>query len=200
MATPQQIIAKAASQVGVHEVPDGSNDGPGVRVFQAVTGAFRAPWCASFVQWVLRGCGVGPIANDSAGAYYIGDWARSHGLTIAKPEPGCVAVYHEGQGHIGIVQEIVPGGFYAIEGNYSNSVSRVRRDLTNIYCLFRVPGVTPKPRTVWLPRFEIVGSRSGHAVVFVKLGKWSKVGPQIPSLVAKFRDVRVRRKLVKATV
>lgn len=198
MTTPEAIVAKARSQLGIHEQPDGSNDGPQIRNYQAVTGAYRAPWCASFAQWVLAQCGVGPVADRTASAYYLGNYARKHGWTIANPEPGCVVVYHLGQGHVGIVENVIDHDhFVAVEGNAGNAVREEPRQRSVVYCFIRVPGVKPKPTIRLLPRFEVVSSSGGHAVVRAKWGKWSKVGPQIPRLAAKYRDVRVRRKLAK---
>ena len=197
MATPAQIVAKAKSQVGVTEDPVGSNDGSQVRRYQAVTGAYRAPWCCSFAQWVLAQCGVGPIANRTAGAYYLGDFARSHGWTHPNPTPGCVVVYRIGQGHVGIVVAVHSDNlFEAVEGNENQQVSHTHRDRSIVYCFFTPPGVKAKPRKIQVPRFEVVSSSGGHAQVRAVWGKWSKVGPQIPRLAAKYRDVRVRRKTV----
>lgn len=195
MTTPAEIVAKAESQLGVTEDPVGSNDGAQVRRYQSVTGAYRAPWCASFVQWVLTQCGVGPIANRTASAYYLGDYARSHGWTVPNPLPGAVVVYRLGQGHVGIVTAARPdGSFDAVEGNENQQVSHMHRDRSVVYCFFVVPGVKARPRRV--PRFEVVSSSGGHAQVRAVWGKWSRVGPQIPRLAAKYRDVRVRRKTV----
>jgi uncharacterized protein (TIGR02594 family) len=200
MATPEQIVAAAVHELGVRESPNGSNDGAQVRRYQSITGAYRAPWCASFVQWVLTSCQVGPIANRTASAYYMGDYARSHGWTRPTPAPGCVVVYHIGQGHVGIVEKPSANGtFFAIEGNENNGVNRVLRRMSEVYCIFTVPGTKPKPRRVQVPRFEVVSSSGGHAQVRAVWGKWSKVGPQIPRLAAKYRDVRVRRKIVTVT-
>jgi uncharacterized protein (TIGR02594 family) len=200
MATPEQIVAAAVHELGTRESPNGSNDGPRVHQYQSATGAYRAAWCASFVQFVLREVGIGPIANDTAGAYYMGDYARSHGWTRPTPAPGCVVVYHIGQGHVGIVEKpSAPGTFFAIEGNENNGVNRVLRRMGEVYCIFTVPGTKPKPRRVQVPRFEFVSSSGGHAQVRAVWGKWSRVGPQVPRLAARYRDVRVRRKIVTVT-
>jgi hypothetical protein len=142
--------------------------------------------------------GVGTIANKSASAYFLGDYARSHGWVTNFPQPGDVVVYHLGQGHVGIVERVISTQtFDAIEGNEGNAVRRVRRNRSQVYCFFVPPGTTKPPRVQLLPRFEVVSSSSGHAVVRARWGKWSKVGPQIPRLVKKYRVVRVRRRLVK---
>lgn len=197
MTTPLKVLQIARAEIGVGEAPNGSNDGPGVRKYQAVTGAYRAPWCASFCQWVWMRAGIGPLANRSASAYYIGSYAQAHRWTRSTPAPGCGVVYRIGQGHIGIVESVFRDGtFEAIEGNEANAVRRMHRSPSVVYCYFMPPGVKVPPKKQWLPRFEIVSSSAGHAVVRVGWGKWSKVGPRIPKLAKKYRDLRVRRKMV----
>jgi hypothetical protein len=52
-----RAIRAARKEVGVHEVPSGSNYGPRVKEYQATTGMYRQPWCASFVAWDYREAG-----------------------------------------------------------------------------------------------------------------------------------------------
>jgi len=135
----RKIVSNMRSQLGVHEIPDGSNRGPfvspgppnGVANYQAVTGAFGAPWCASFVQWVLLKARVGSprawngsIANNSAGVFYIAGWARLHGWARSIPKPAFLAAFLDRLGHIGIVESVSTSGFTSIEGNASNQVLR----------------------------------------------------------------------------
>lgn len=112
----------ARAELGVHEIPDGSNDSPRIRVYQAVTGAFRAPWCASFVQWVFLSAGVGTIADRSAGVFYIVDWARKNAILFARPRVGDAVAFLRSLGHIGIVERLDKSGFWTIEGNSGNAV------------------------------------------------------------------------------
>lgn len=46
-----EIVRVMLAEVGVREHPAGSNDGPRIRDYQRTTGAFKAPWCASFHRW-----------------------------------------------------------------------------------------------------------------------------------------------------
>lgn len=121
----RNIIKIANSQVGVREVPYGSNSGYFVHIYQSVTGAYNAPWCASFAQWVLYRAHAGPIASRSASVYYIASWARSHGYLHSSPRPGTLVLFLSSQGHMGVVTAVGRGGFTSVEGNYSNQVSRV---------------------------------------------------------------------------
>ena len=123
-ACQRQVVRTAEGQIGVHEIPDGSNWGPQVANYEAVTGAYHAPWCASFSQWVLVHAGYGPFANRSAGVFYIRDWAYQRGLLRATPRPGVLVLFLNSTGHMGIVEKVVQGGFYSVEGNTSNEVGR----------------------------------------------------------------------------
>jgi hypothetical protein len=70
----ERIVAVAAKEVGTTEHPPGSNDGTRVNVYQSSTGAYRAPWCASFVLWVLRQAGYnGQVAPTPA---YVPSWTN----------------------------------------------------------------------------------------------------------------------------
>jgi hypothetical protein len=128
----RQLIATEQAEIGVHEIPDGSNDSPRIRVYQSVTGAFRAPWCASFQMWALRVARLGfpktawagAIADDSAGVFYIVQWARAHGWLRATPKPGYLVAFVDHLGHIGLVERVFYSGFNSLEGNASNQVLR----------------------------------------------------------------------------
>jgi len=124
------LIATEQAEIGVHEIPDGSNDGPRVRVYQAVTRAFHAPWCASFQMWALKVARLGfpktawsgAIADDSAGVFHIVQWAHDHGWLTAIPKAGYLAAFMDRLGHIGLVERVTTDGFWSIEGNASNAV------------------------------------------------------------------------------
>jgi hypothetical protein len=132
-STQRRLLALERSQLGVHEIPDGSNRGPrisypvigGVPSYQSSTGAYAAPWCASFQQWtLLRVLGHG-LADRSAGVFYIKDWAWRHGLVHAIPKPTDLVAFVDGSGHIGMVETIGRTGFWSLEGNEGNAVRRV---------------------------------------------------------------------------
>jgi hypothetical protein len=206
MVTAKDLISVYRGELGVREVPYGSNRGPRVRQYQSSTGAYNAAWCVSFLQWGFKKAGVSRIANRSAGVFYCVDWARKNGLLRYSPKPGYLAAYMWSAGHIGIVEELLPGGgFVAIEGNASNMVRRNWRDGRNTVFI-KVPGVDygtkrvvppPPPKPKWVPRFQIVSGQGTKAKVLVGWGKWSTVSARIPRLVAQGRAFQVRRKLVR---
>lgn len=141
-------LSTARGQIGVHEIPWGSNRGPGVSystshtnpAFQSITFAWGAAWCASFVQWDLWKSGLGTIANRSAGVYYIKDWAVRHFLKRPIAHPGYLVAFINGAGHIGIVERVTHYGIYSIEGNEGNAVRRVYHGWRSINMVFiKVP-------------------------------------------------------------
>jgi CHAP domain-containing protein len=197
------LIRVARAELGVHEQPDGTNRGPRVNQYQDVCtpGYHGYPWCVAFLQWVMQTCGVGPIANSTAGVYALLDWARKHGLARSKPQKGHLVCFIRGAGHIGIVEEVFANGrdFTTLEGNAANAVRRRQHSTAEPVAFVQVPGVTVKTKVVtqWLPRFEVTTSENGHARVLIKAGKWAKVGPQLPKLLKRYHTARLRRTVVK---
>jgi hypothetical protein len=130
-----RMVRIARAELGVHEIPDGSNDGPRIRVYQRVTGAFGCPgahdcpygqWCASFAQWDRVQAGAGKIpARLPALVFSIVDYGHDHAMLHAQAKPGALVAYLRNLGHIGVVESVTRDGFWAIEGNYSNRVARV---------------------------------------------------------------------------
>ena len=114
------VLAVAARELGVREV--GDNSGPRVSVYQERTGAYHAPWCASFVTWALEQSGHPmPAGNWAAVANYVGAaQAGAAGLEIvsaADARPGDLVAYDWGHGtdfgsdgHIGLLASDVSTG------------------------------------------------------------------------------------------
>ena len=128
----------AARELGVQEA--GTNTGPRVSVYQDTTGAYNAPWCASFVTWALGESGREmPAGNWAAVANWVSAaQAGTAGLEIvsaADARPGDLVAYDWGfgtdfgqDGHIGMLATTVEGGaFEAIEGNYQDAVTHTSR-------------------------------------------------------------------------
>jgi hypothetical protein len=137
LARRAKVVAFAHTLVGIHEVPDYSNSGPDVHRIQSATGAYGAPWCVSTVQYIWKHTLGSTYADDTAGAYYLADYAARHSQTISRPVPGCAVVYHIGQGHAGTVISVGRfGSFTAIEGNEGNAVRVKARNTRQIRCTF----------------------------------------------------------------
>lgn len=131
------VASFANTLVGITEQPRGSNSGTKVRQIQSATGAYNAPWCVSTVQYIWRHTLGTPWANDTAGAYYLADYAIRHGATTPHPILGAAVVYHLGDGHAGTVVRVNRNGtFYAVEGNWGDAVAKVYRDPRTVPCTF----------------------------------------------------------------
>lgn len=139
-AKQTHVVSAARHLLGIHEEPDGSNSGASVRMIQGSTGAFGEPWCVSTVQYVWREVFGHTLANDTANAYYLADWAEKNALVIPIPVIGCPVVYHIGDGHAGIVCAVESNGaFHAVEGNEANAVRWVLRNKNQVRCTFILP-------------------------------------------------------------
>lgn len=151
-----RIQALEVSQLGIHEIPDGSNDGPrisyaagGFGPYQGSTGAYGAAWCASFADWALiqiTGHGFGSANN----AYVptIADWAQRNNLLAATPRVGSFVVFLSANlqlvnaFHIGYVVRVTATGVQTVEGNEGNAVREVFRTFADNHMVYvNVPGV-----------------------------------------------------------
>lgn len=130
VSTRQRALAIARAEIGVKEHPASSNDGPRVRTYQKVTGAYRQPWCASFTAWAYREAGQ-PLKGFNTAyvpSYVDSARARRNWLTVVSAmdaRPGDFACFDWGRDgvadHIGIVNTPPGRGvtFTAVEGNTS---------------------------------------------------------------------------------
>ena len=126
----ERALLEAKSQIGVEEVPRGSNWGPMVKVFLRAAGlAGPAPWCAAFVTWCLVIAGVQrsklPLASASTAAWIKWAWVNHRFYT--SPKRGDLFVWNDqGKGHIGFVADVYPktGKVRTIEGNTNDGGSR----------------------------------------------------------------------------
>lgn len=154
----ERAVSVAVTQIGVKEQPADSNDGPKVREYQATTGAYRAPWCASFVTWCFKQAGK---RLDGFNTAYVPSWrdaarAGRNGLTVvskADAGPGDCALFDWGgdgtPDHIGFLTSPVDasGAFHTIEGNTSfgndsngGEVMRRDRNAAQVLVFVRVVG------------------------------------------------------------
>lgn len=158
-ATKRALAIKTLelSQLGVHEIPDGSNRGPrisyasgGFGPYQGSTGAYGLAWCSSFADWALKritGHGFGS-ANDAYVPTVV-EYAQARGWLQAKPRLGSFVVFLTSSGqlasayHIGYVISLVgSSGVMTIEGNAGNAVREVYRRFSVYRMIYvDVPGV-----------------------------------------------------------
>lgn len=126
----QRVVGVAQKEVGVKEHPANSNDGPRVREYQRTTGAYKAPWCASFVTWCFAQAGKRLEGFNTA---YCPSWVEAakagrNSLRVvsrqeAKPGDCCLFDWQRDgtSDHIGILTSRVSadGDFTSVEGNTS---------------------------------------------------------------------------------
>jgi hypothetical protein len=125
-----QAIEIARREIGVTEVPPGSNSGPKVDEYLRSTGLGPGyPWCASFVYWDFEQASlklnrVNPLIRTASCNYH---WINTRGVKISRNlamannnliEPGAIFIIKMGpRGHTGIVTDVHDGMIQTIEGN-----------------------------------------------------------------------------------
>lgn len=127
----------AAAEVGVMEVPPGSNRGPRVDEYLESVGLDPSddsyPWCAAFVYWsfqkaaaqlgsenpCIRTAGVIDHWNKAgrAGATRLSPKVVIDDFSLLKPGLIFVISTGEGKGHMGIVENFRDDRLITIEGN-----------------------------------------------------------------------------------
>lgn len=134
-------LEAARSDLGVRETEQ--NWGPRIRQYLETVGISEpAPWCAAAVSTWIREAEqaigmTGPIV-PSPGAKAIGEqfqradrWMAPWSALRHDIRPGMVAVFDRGvpgaewRGHVGIVSQVGPDWFLAIEGNTGPAGDRV---------------------------------------------------------------------------
>jgi hypothetical protein len=143
-ALQQQVLQEASSQVGVNEVPLGSNRGPQVDQYLRSVGLDPAagsfPWCAAFVYFCFQQAAAqltvaNPAIKDAgvldcwnkAGQAAIHRIAASEAAhSPALVNPGMVFVLKTGAatGHMGLIEKIEGELLTTIEGNTNLGGSR----------------------------------------------------------------------------
>lgn len=127
----EAALAKAISQIGVREVPIGSNRGPEVDRYLASTGLGGGFfWCMAFVHWCFmeaaddlgvanpfpRTAGVLKAWNDSS-AFRISKSKAIQNPSLVVPGSVFILDYGNGFGHTGIVRSSSNGALRTVEGN-----------------------------------------------------------------------------------
>jgi hypothetical protein len=175
VVTGTQIVAKAKSYLGEHEVPMGSNTGPFVLKCQQSTflGGTHWPWCAGFICKVAKDEGV-PLAYNGAGAHDIADHHKPW-VIPANAEPGMVLDVNEGSGHTCYIVKVNHANhtFDTVDGNWGDKVSAVStHNWAHARAIWKIPGVhydsgpAPKPPVTKKPPWVVTTGASGHKKVF----------------------------------
>lgn len=140
-----KVLELASAEIGVLEVPPGSNRGKRVQEFQSAAGVSPGdPWCAAFVCFIFgaasRALGIAnPVSAKKCVSGSVLDlWnrARTNGVPVVTAEealddpgrikPGMVFIISTGGGcgHTGLVSGISGIRLETIEGNTNGGGSR----------------------------------------------------------------------------
>ena len=112
--TADQLLAHAATFIGVHETPPGSNRGPQIdkweRRAQKISGE---PWCACFAWCMLDDLGLMlPIPYPAAVGSWV-EWCRGQGLLRKRPYRGMPVSFSWAgatptpSDHVGFVEKVL---------------------------------------------------------------------------------------------
>lgn len=130
-----QALAVAQQELGVQEVPLGSNTGPRVSQYLKAAGiTFPAPWCAAFVTWCYDRVGKKVTFPGPALVQDWDNWAAKNGEIVTRPFQGDLVTFDWNNDHwfdhIGIVEKVLAVRpfnvfwFRTVEGNSSDKVQR----------------------------------------------------------------------------
>ena len=135
-------------EIGVHEKPDGSNDGPRVRVYTAPD-FIGDPWCCLFASWGFSHLPGGSPFGRMASTWGLYEWASQRGLLVSASDdilPGDILLILRGdlndpkhRGHVMPAIKTLPSGrILTVAGNESNAVRGGIRDRSTISAVVRV--------------------------------------------------------------
>jgi hypothetical protein len=125
----KKTILSAITQIGVQEIPKGSNKGVHVEKYLKSVGLGGGySWCMAFAYWNVQQAstklGIKNPLFKTAGV--IAQWNNSPQLHSLKPEAGYLFILDEGKGlgHTGLVEYVVGNTIHTIEGNTNDDGSR----------------------------------------------------------------------------
>lgn len=130
MKLSESVIETAKTQIGIQEVPKGSNAGPEVEIYLKSVGLNKGnAWCMAFVYWVTnesaKKLGIVNPLMKTAGV--LTQWNNRPAMRVKIPQSGDVFImdFGKGQGHTGFVSQVLPNGIIeTIEGNTNTDGSR----------------------------------------------------------------------------
>ncbi len=133
--TPLQtnVLNRAQSQIGVQEIPKGSNAGPEVEIYLKSVGLGKGyAWCMAFVYWCVNEEAKklkvpNPLVKTAGVLKQWQSLPDNMKKIKATPEVGDVFIMKlgkKGNGHTGFVFGIEDGVIHTIEGNTNADGSR----------------------------------------------------------------------------
>jgi hypothetical protein len=125
----KKTVEVAITQLGVQEIPKGSNAGPEVEIYLKSVGLKKGySWCMAFIYWCTQQASVktaikNPLKKTGG---VLDQYNSSSALVNKTPQPGDIFIMDlgKGLGHTGIVEKVGNDLIYTIEGNTNNEGSR----------------------------------------------------------------------------
>lgn len=119
-------IEIAISQLGLQEIPKGSNWGEHVQKYLKSVGiTFPASWCMAFVYWCCKEAALNSRLIKTGGVLRM--WNEvGKDMKHSAPLAGDIFImdYGKGLGHTGFVEKVQGDKIFTIEGNTNDSGSR----------------------------------------------------------------------------
>lgn len=120
-------IEIAITQLGIQEIPKGSNWGEPVQSYLKSVGiTFPASWCMSFVYWCcMKSYGVDNPLKKTGGV--LKQWySIDPKYKFKEPKDGDIFIQDHGHGlgHTGFVEKVQGDQIFTIEGNTNDTGSR----------------------------------------------------------------------------
>lgn len=119
----------AKTQLGVQEIPRGSNAGPAVEKYLKSVGLGKGyAWCMAFMYWCTKEAstqlGLENPLYKTAGVLAM--YNKEKDSVVTDPQPGDLFImdFGKGQGHTGIVEKVENNTIHTIEGNTNDEGSR----------------------------------------------------------------------------
>ena len=138
----QKVVETASAQIGTKGRPNKFT-----KWYGSIGGTTSYAWCVVFIGWCFKEAGLN-IFPKTASVIQVLDHAKANGTFKSKssgytPQAGDIMLQQSGgASHVGIVTGTANGCFYTIEGNYSDSVSKVTRSYDAKLTGFFVPPYT----------------------------------------------------------
>jgi hypothetical protein len=130
MTLEKQTLEVAKTQIGVQEVPKGSNAGYDIEKYLKSVGLGKGnSWCMAFVFWCVNEASIksgvkNPLLKTGG---VLKQWTSRPLLHVTSPLPGDIFImdFGQGKGHTGFVESVLSGGrITTIEGNTNDDGSR----------------------------------------------------------------------------
>jgi hypothetical protein len=194
----QLVLAAAKKELGVHEVPAGSNRGPRVEFFQSLdwlAGGGYA-WCVCFAWDYCVWHEALKLKNPypTAAVFQLEAWARKNGWSVTGP-PRIGDLMCFGGRHVTIFADGGGSSFRGLGGNQADQVKYSDYSLSSVTTKVRIPAKYadhgPPPKR---PRFEIVRGEGEKARVVATVRGVTKALEKAQDILNKGgHGVRIRK-------